>query len=123
MQPPPNELSTCPLSRQDPELFDALVAAYGEIVQAAVREAVSGSGRQVFVRLRALARQAGAKDAVPQDLIAVHLSALAALVKSKPRPLVTASVRQSRLLLVKLIGELALYYRELHARCEGSQAC
>ena len=105
-------LSTCPLYRENPALFDALVAKYGGIVQLAVEQAVSSTDRGIFPQIRALAREAGLQDAEPQDLIAVHLSALAILVRTKPQALVRASIRQSRLLLVKMIGELALYYRE-----------
>ena len=88
------------------------MSSYGEIVQLSVRESMSATERHVFAKIRALARRAGEHDAVPQDLIAIHLSALATLVKSKPPALIRACIRQSRLLLVKLIGELALYYRE-----------
>lgn len=111
------QLSACPLYRQNPVLFDSLANAYCDIVQLAVREAVSGTDRHVFAKLRTLARRAGDHDAVPQDLIAVHLSALAMLVKAKPHAMVRACIRQSRLLLVKLVGELALYYRD-RARVE-----
>lgn len=112
----PRQFSACTLARQHPELFEAFVGNYCEILQLAVEEAVSGTDRHVFAKLRTLARRAGEKDAVPQDLIAVHISALAFLVKSKPRTMLRALVRQSRLLLVKLVGELALYYREQSAR-------
>ena len=107
-----DEFSGCPLYRHRPDLFELFVASYIEITQLAVREAVSGTDRHIFAKLRTLARKAGEEDAVPQDLIAVHLSALSTLVKTKPQPIVRAAIRQSRLLLVKLIGELALYYRD-----------
>jgi hypothetical protein len=106
------EFSTCALYHHDPRAFQEFVHAYSEIVQLAVQETVAGTDRQVFAKLRTLAQRAGSQDAVPQDLIAVHLSALAALVESKPPALVRACIRQSRLLLVKMIGELALYYRD-----------
>lgn len=108
----PTQFNACPLYRQNPALFDALATTYCDIVQLAVREAVSGTDRHVFAKIRTLARRAGDHDAVPQDLIAVHLSALAMLVQAKPQAMVRACIRQSRLLLVKMIGELALYYRE-----------
>lgn len=108
----PTELNTCPLHRQNPALFEDLVAAYGEVIELAVRATVSGTDRHVFAKIRTLARRAGDHDAVPQDLIAVHLSALALLVKTRPQTMVRACIRQSRLLLVKMVGELALYYRD-----------
>jgi hypothetical protein len=107
-----DELRSCPLFRKDPELFEAFAVDYGDLVQTAVRETVSRTDENVFARLRVLARRAGENGAVPQDLIAVHLSALAGLVRTKPHTMIKACMRQSRLLLVKMIGELALYYRE-----------
>lgn len=107
------QFGACPLSRKDSALFGALVEDYREIIQLAVEEALSGTDRHTFSRVRALARRAGRQDAAPQDVVAVHLTALVMIVKNKPHAMVKACVRQSRLLLVKLIGELALYYREL----------
>lgn len=93
-------------------MFQGFVANYGQIVELAIQQAVSGTDRHVFAKLRTLARQAGQQDAVPQDLIAVHLSALSVIVKTKPQARVRACIRHSRLLLVKMVGELAIYYRE-----------
>ena len=107
-----SQFSTCPLSQSAPEVFDTFVANYSDIVQLAVQATVLGTEQHTLAKLRTLARQAGERDAVPQDLIAIHLSALAMLVKTKPQPMVRACVRHSRLLLVKLVGELALYYRD-----------
>jgi hypothetical protein len=101
----------CPLAGRNEPLFTSFVADYTEIVKLAVEEAIARRDRQVLPRLVVLARRAGDQDAVPQDLIAVHLSALAALVRNKPGAMARACVRHSRLLLVKLLGELALYYR------------
>jgi len=104
-------LRACCLSYKDPALFEALVADYGDIVELAVREVVSGADLKVYPKLRALAWRTGEKDGLPQDLIAVHLSALSTLVRSKPQAIIRTGIRQSRMLLVKMIGELALYYR------------
>jgi|GEM_PF-1906457 hypothetical protein len=105
-------LAGCELARKAPELFRPAVEEYAAIVQLAVEDSVSVSGRRAFSRVRRLARRLGQADSLPHDLIAIHLSALAHLVGTKPQPMARACVRHSRLLLVKLIGELALYYRE-----------
>ncbi len=107
-----HEFHSCPLYRQSPGLFDSLVSDYSAVIRLAVRESVSISERPGFVLLRNLARRAGESDASPQDLIAVHLSALSNIIRSSPRNLARACIRQSRLLLVKMIGELALFYRD-----------
>ena len=107
-----SQLSPCPLFRSHPDVFERFVTTYREIVELAIQQAVSGTDRHVFGKLRLLARQAGQQDAVPQDMIAVHLTALSVIVKTKPQAMVRASIRHSRLLLVKMIGELAIYYRE-----------
>jgi hypothetical protein len=106
------QFTVCRLSEETPDLFGDFVREYSDIVQLAVRQTVSATDRHVFAKIRALARQAGEHDAVPQDLIAVHLSALAILVKTQPQALVKACIRHSRLLLVKMVGELAIYYRD-----------
>jgi hypothetical protein len=102
----------CALSHQDPGLFDSLVTRYCGIVELAIRQARPGLDSRVFENLRDLACQAGQRNASPQDLIAVHLSALAILVNTKPQSMARACIRHSRLLLVKMVGELALYYRD-----------
>ncbi len=107
------QFGACALARKNSALFGTLVEDYREIIQLAVEEALSGTDRHTFSRLRALARRAGREDAAPQDLVAVHLTALVTIVRDKPHAMAKACVRQSRLVLVKLIGELALYYREL----------
>src|SRR5579872_1749497 len=111
-----HEFSACPLREHSAELFENFVERYGEIVQLSVLQTVSGTDRHVFAKLRTMAWQAGEHDAVPQDLIAIHLAALSTIVKTKPQAMVRASIRQSRLLLVKMIGELALYYRDHRER-------
>jgi hypothetical protein len=105
-------LNACPMARKNPELFHTAVQEYCEAVQLAVQEAVARTDHRSLARIRDLARRAGREDAVPQDLIAVHLSSLVIIVKNKPEKMAKACVRQSRLLLVKMIGELALFYRE-----------
>jgi hypothetical protein len=106
------EFSHCQLAREDPMLFSSLVVEYSHAVQLAVEESVFRTDRQVFVRIRNLARSAGEKDAVPQDLIFIHIAGLARIAKDTPRRLAKAYVQHARLLLVKMVGELALYYRE-----------
>lgn len=116
-----SRFDACALARNNPGLFGAMVQDYCTIVQLAVEQAVSGTDRQTLSRVRALSRRAGDEDAVPQDLIAVHLSGLVVLVRNKPHAMAKACVRQSRLLLVKMIGELALFYRE-QAKSSGAPA-
>ena len=113
--------AACPLAQRDPELFRTFVATYSEIIRLAVEGSVSGTDRHVFSKLRKLGRSAGEGDAEAQDLIAVHLSALASIVTANPQAMVKACVRHSRLLLVKMIGELAMYYRE-RAKAKGMAA-
>lgn len=107
-----SEWTNCLLARNDPAFFGALVTEYSQIVRLAVEESVFRTERHVFAKIRNLARSAGEKDAVPQDLIFVHITGLAKLTENVPRPMAKACVQHARLLLVKMIGELALYYRE-----------
>ncbi len=109
----------CELARRDPLLFAAAVEEYGVVIESSIEEALSGTDRHTRGRIRALARKLGAEDAVPQDLVAIHLSTLAGVVKSKPHALAKACVRHSRLLLVKMVGELALFYRDQARQAMG----
>lgn len=109
-----------PLAQRNETLFAAFVAEYAGIVQLAVEEAITRTDRQVYPKLRRLAWRAGAEEAVPQDLIGIHLSALAAMIRNKPHTKARACVRHSRLLLVKTIGELALYYRDRASRASDA---
>jgi hypothetical protein len=112
MTPPDPILAGCELARKRPQLFTASVEEYYTVLQAAVEESVSGADRHTLARIRTLARRLGEVDSLPQDFIAVHLAALATVVRNKPHAMAKACVRHSRLLLVKMIGELALFYRE-----------
>jgi hypothetical protein len=100
------------MARQNPRLFAVLVEEYSAIVQLAVQQSLSGTDQHIFPKVRQLSRRAGEETAEPQDLIGVHLAALAILVKNRPHAMVKACIRHSRLLLVRMIGDLALYYRE-----------
>ncbi|MBV8844979.1 MAG: hypothetical protein JO307_19405 [Bryobacterales bacterium] len=111
----PDAISTfgnCELARERPQLFTAAVGEYCAVVQLAVEESVAGTDRHTLAKVRSLARRLGDADSLPQDVIAIHLSALAMLVRNKPHGMAKACVRHSRLLLVKMVGELALFYRE-----------
>jgi hypothetical protein len=116
----PREFSTCRMARQNPQLFALLVGEYSEIVQLAVKQSASRTDQHVFPRVRSLARRAGVESGEPQDLIGVHLAALAILVKNRPHALVKACIRHSRLLLVRMIGDLALYYRDQALPAKGT---
>ena len=105
-------LTGCELARKNPQLFTTAVEEYCTVLQLAVEESVSGTDRHTLRRIRTLARKLGEVDSLPQDFIAVHLSALANVVRNKPHAMAKACVRHSRLLLVKMVGELALFYRE-----------
>jgi hypothetical protein len=116
------EFSNCLLARNEPTLFSTLATEYSRIVQLAVEESLFRTDRHVFAKTRNLARSAGEKDAVPQDLIFVHISGLAMLAERVPRPLAKAYVQHARLLLLKMVGELALYYREQASLATGKDA-
>ena len=111
MEPDPLS-SGSELARKMPQVFAASVEEYCTVLQLAVEESVSATDRHTLARIRTLARRLGEADSVPQDFIAVHLAALAIVVRNKPHAMAKACVRHSRLLLVKMVGELALFYRE-----------
>ena len=106
------EFAPCLLARNEPALFLTLSTDYCAITQLAVEESVLRTDRQVFARVRHLARRAGEKNAVPQDLVCVHIAGLSMIADKLPRPVAKACAQHARLLLLKMIGELALYYRE-----------
>ncbi|HZS57417.1 MAG TPA: hypothetical protein VFA65_23660 [Bryobacteraceae bacterium] len=112
MTQPDTILAGCELACKAPQLFTASVEEYCTVLQLAVEESISGVDGHTRARIRTLARRLGEADCLPQDFIAVHLAALAIVVRNKPHAMAKACVRHSRLLLVKMIGELALFYRE-----------
>jgi hypothetical protein len=108
----PPAFAGCELANRTPELFASAVEEYCAVIQLSVEESVRRADRHAMARVRALARRLGEADSIPQDFVAIHLSALASLVRNKPEAMAKACVRHSRLLLVKMVGELALFYRE-----------
>lgn len=102
----------CLLARNHPTLFSALAIEYSTITQLALEEAALRTDRQVLAKVRNLATRAGEVNAVPHDLVCIHLMALSILA-GKVRPTVAkACAQHARLLLLKMMGELALYYRD-----------
>lgn len=114
------EVTNCLLAQNNPDLFSALVAEYDHIVRQAAQQIPLFADRESLAKISHLARRAGEHDAVPADLIAIHLAALATLANSNSRLVVKTCMHQARLLLLKMVGELALYYRSKTPRVRSA---
>jgi hypothetical protein len=106
-----SKVTGCHLLQNHPALFAALTTEYRGIVQRAAEKASSYPDREILSQIAGLSRRAGEHDAAPVDLVAIHLAALGRLATQNSRPVAKACLRQARLLFLKMIGELALYYR------------
>ena len=103
-----------------PEVYALLVDRYVELLESTVEAlAYSGRPRPVTV-MKTLGREFGILNAVPRDVIDVHISALHRLSDRVHPERLSALAEEGRMVLLEVVGYLALHYR-LHANSRGER--
>ncbi|MGF1640282.1 MAG: response regulator [Rhodospirillales bacterium] len=97
----------------DAAFFADLVVRYQDILDRSLEERAMKTNKGVVEDLRGLADQLGAFGASPRDVIELHTAAIATKLKRQPLQKAKAYVLEARLLLLKLMGDLASFYRNL----------
>jgi len=99
------------LAESLPETFGLLVDRYGDLVD------LAASGRGVAMaasfesRIHELVHELGFLRCGPQDVVALHTTALRARIESAPRERHAPLFNEGRMLLLKVMGRLLAHYR------------
>jgi CheY-like chemotaxis protein len=117
--PPPTELTSrnyhgSTLRETFPELFSIAAARYGELLRAAVERRAYRVSPPVVDPVQALADSLGEIHAGPRDIIEVHLAALKESTRGLSAAKAHATLEESRLLVLDLMGKVAGFYRCFH---------
>ena len=100
-----------PLRESVPEVFDAAAQRYADLLDLALEEQAYKTDRRVSEQLKVLAGTLGAAGAGPRDLIDIHSSATKTKMRGVAAQKAQAYLEEGRLMVLKLMGNLASYYR------------
>lgn len=101
-----------PLAVKAPSLFEDMVRTYQSLLDSALEEKTL-KGKQMPETLNELADQLGTLDASPRDIVELHKAAINAKIDGQTPGKAKAYVEEGRLLMVRLMGLLASFYRTL----------
>lgn len=105
-----------PLSKNLPELFNELVTQYGDILDNALERQTYKVNHDISTDLRTLADKLGHLNAGPQDIVLLHTTALKQKCQDSPYAKAAVFVEEGRILVLKLMGYLAVHYRNYSIR-------
>jgi CheY-like chemotaxis protein len=100
-----------PLREADPASFRQAVDTYAACLERALEERAFKVERTVSVKLRELGQHLGFLGASARDVVDVHTAALRRCTDGVNTRRAHATMEESRLLLVELMGHLVTYYR------------
>ncbi|WP_108668093.1 response regulator [Euzebya rosea] len=103
-----------------PEVYGLLVDRYVELLESTVEALAYADGRRPVPAMKTLGREFGILNAVPRDVIDVHISALHRLSDRVHPERLSALAEEGRMVLLEVVGYLALHYR-LHANNRGQR--
>lgn len=101
------------LREMAPDAFEDLVHRYQEILDHALEEQAMRTRKGVAEDLKNLADLLGSLGAGPRDVVALHTVATTAKLAGSSLRKAKAYIVEGRLLLLKLMGDLASFYRNL----------
>ncbi len=106
--------SAAPLRECVPDEFDDMLTAYGELMQAAVEQRIYKLGDSNPAALQAFADRLGFLRAGPRDLVEIHMTTLRNRIQGANSKKAAVEIKEGRLLLLGLMGELVTYYRRYY---------
>lgn len=102
------------LEESSPIYFDGIVKQYGELMDLALEQRAFQMEDKVSSRLRILVDQLGYVKANARDIIEIHKAALKQKNQGVPFVKAEAYIEEGRILLLKLMGNLVMYYRSYY---------
>lgn len=110
------------LSESLPEIFDKLVSEYEDILDHALESQTYKVNHDISEELRILADKLGQLNAGPQDIVLLHTTALKEKNRDSSYAKSAAYIEEGRILVLKLMGYLAAYYRNHSIRFPRKRA-
>lgn len=99
------------LSEMLPEQFQGFLEQYQALLEKAVDESVHKQSDRVSTDLLILSEMLGSLRAGPGDVIDLHIAAVRGRLKELPPGRARAYLEESRLVVLKLMGNLVSHYR------------
>ncbi len=100
-----------PLSRSAPEIFRKCVEQYKDLLDKALEQKGFKVKHNINIDLNRLAEIIGTLKSGPRDVIEIHTNAVKELCDNIPILKRRAYLEEGRMLVLELMGDLALYYR------------
>jgi len=101
------------LKEATPDTFGNLVRDYQDILDRSLEERAKKTDKGVVEELKRLADRLGSLGAAPLDVVDLHMVTITAKLRGQPLKKAKVYVAEGRLLLLKLMGDLASFYRNL----------
>ena len=102
-----------------PEAFDELVVHYGRVLDTVFEEKPNKEALNVSEELSNIGNQLGALDVEPGDVVAIHSEAFKRRLRDNQSQKGQSYMRESRLLVIELMGKLVSYYRNKYLSLSG----
>ena len=102
------------LQESSPIYFNELVKEYGSLMDLALEQRAFQMEDKVSVGLPPLVEQLGFVKATARDIVEIHSSALKQKNQGVPPLRAQAYIEEGRILLLKLMGNLVMYYRNYY---------
>jgi len=99
------------LSKAAGSVYEELVQAYEEILEAAIEERLFQVDNKSSDSTRRLADRIGALKGEPRDIIEIHCEAVRNKSRNVPMQKAKAYIESARIIVLEIMGYLALYYR------------
>jgi len=103
-----------PLKESVPDIFEELVAGYGDLLDLALEERAYKVEYNISEKLRIMADKLGFLKAGPRDVVEIHTKALKQKSKNATLAKAQAYVIEGRLMVLELMGFLTSYYRRYY---------
>lgn len=100
-----------PLAESVPEIFADLTAEYGRLLDLAIEKRTYRIDDDLSDKLRSLAERLGDCNAGPHDVVLLHSRALKDKIAGMAYARANVYFEEGRLMVLKLMGYLAAYYR------------
>jgi FixJ family two-component response regulator len=104
-------ISTLPLREAMPETFEELVHRYGNLLDTVLEQDVSEE-YNISEELSGIGTQLGALNVEAADVVAIHTEAFKRRLRDDRSQRAQAYMRESRLMVIELMGKLVSFYRD-----------
>ena len=103
-----------------PEAFEELVGRYGDLLDMVLEQESYKEGYDVSEELNSIGGKLGELNITAADVLAIHTEAFKRKLKDAKSQKAQAYMRESRLLVIELMGKLVSHYRNIYLHPRGT---